>query len=144
MNKDVKEKWLAALPEFEQAQGQLGVAGTNRRCCLGVLCEVAVREGIIPPPTETGTSVVYGAEEDYGGSELVLPSQVMAWAGIDEASPLVYVVDPDSPDGTREVDITYLNDGEEEDYVNEEEDDVKWRIEPQSFEQIAVVIREQL
>lgn len=45
MNRDLKAKWIAALRsgEYRQVHGELrsGSGGTERFCCLGVLCEVA-------------------------------------------------------------------------------------------------------
>lgn len=46
-NKERLRLWAAALRsgEWERCEGQLGIARTPRRCCLGVACEVAVRHG---------------------------------------------------------------------------------------------------
>lgn len=48
---DVKNQWLAALRsgEYEQGKGVLrrvGTSGNKEYCCLGVLCELAVRSGV--------------------------------------------------------------------------------------------------
>lgn len=42
MNKELKDKWVAALRGNDYVQGQGALrTGDNRYCCLGVLCELA-------------------------------------------------------------------------------------------------------
>ncbi len=47
MNKEIKEKWIAALRsnEYKQGHNRLRRFG-EEYCCLGVLCDLAVKEGI--------------------------------------------------------------------------------------------------
>lgn len=40
MNKDIKDKWVAALRSGNYQQGQGSLRTENRYCCLGVLCEI--------------------------------------------------------------------------------------------------------
>ena len=52
MKREIAEKWTAALRsgEYEQGQGQLhkrNIEFPDCFCCLGVLCELAVEEGVI-------------------------------------------------------------------------------------------------
>jgi hypothetical protein len=52
MNKRVKKLWLKALRSGKYKQGRLQLCrlnndGSKRHCCLGVLEEVAVEQGII-------------------------------------------------------------------------------------------------
>ncbi len=64
---DPVELWIAALEsgEYKQAQGRLR---TNEGyCCLGVLCDVAKRQGVIR---------AYSAGGDY------LPQSVKRWVGL--------------------------------------------------------------
>lgn len=104
MNADVKAKWLAALRsgEYEQAQGYLGRTVTNENgeqvmgyCCLGVLCQVAVAEGVILPPETIGDE--RGDMLAYGSDEVDLPVAVQQWAGLDNADPGVR-----TPEGARD------------------------------------------
>lgn len=109
MNPDVKEKWLNLLrsEEYEQGNGQLGYDppdGTPaRRCCLGVLCEVAVREGVIEKTVIRG-DVIYGVNlatgssddtagsvpsENWESAKFYLPKAVREWAGLDHYSPTI-------------------------------------------------------
>jgi hypothetical protein len=98
MNPDVKAKWLAALRSgrFKQATGalrrNLTVDGRNlpvdyAYCCLGVLCEIAVKEGVIPPADPEGF---------YDEESMTLPIRVREWAGINGYNPSIpYRRDPD-------------------------------------------------
>lgn len=65
-----REAWVAALRsgEFDQISDQLA-DGRNGFCCLGVACELATRDGVIPT---------------YDGHELFLPSAVQNWLGLTE------------------------------------------------------------
>ncbi len=83
MNQAVKEKWLAALEsgEYTHGKGQLVIpnyddegysTGNLDHCCLGVLCELAIQEGIIDRIPET-------TESDFRAG-LYLPEAVEDWA----------------------------------------------------------------
>lgn len=100
MNPDVGARWLAALRsgEYRQARSRLGLIEADGRpshCCLGVLCELAVADGVISfrdtgPPD--GVRVrAYGSSE----AESLLPDEVVSWAGLADRSPLVTVTDVD-------------------------------------------------
>jgi hypothetical protein len=87
MNPDVKQLWLTALESGEFAQGFCNLAyvdasGVTRRCCLGVLCELAVRAGIIPTPT-LNDDLSHGRRLlSYDGPTKFLPVAVVRWAGL--------------------------------------------------------------
>lgn len=77
MNKEIATRWTAALRSGRYEQGRGLLSANGKFCCLGVLCEIAVDDGIITK--EEGDDYV-----DYGpeGDGLVLPSIVMKWAGM--------------------------------------------------------------
>lgn len=77
MKQEIAEKWAEALEsgEFKQGRNSLG-KGYGSYCCLGVLCEIAVGDGIIPPP------VVIDGEKVYVGENATLPNEVKDWAGM--------------------------------------------------------------
>lgn len=87
MNPQVKEMWIKALQtgQYAQATGKLHAIedGQAGFCCLGVLCDLAVREGVINPPkvddTHYDTIMYYGQEEAHE----LLPYEVMTWAELD-------------------------------------------------------------
>jgi hypothetical protein len=94
MNKKVKTKWLTALrtgqvngKPIQQTRHALRNPnesnGTKNLCCLGVLCEIAVSEGVIKRDKRKSqggdTQFYYGRCSD----DTELPLEVMAWAGMD-------------------------------------------------------------
>jgi hypothetical protein len=89
MYKRIKKMWTDALRSGEFEQGTNNLADTERKkfCCLGVLCELAVREGVIPAPHIRNNM---GKEYmTYGLDSYTLPSEVMLWAGLKEANPTI-------------------------------------------------------
>lgn len=81
---EVIEKWVKALEsgDFEQGRGTLrNIDG--HYCCLGVLCEIAVAEGVIGQPKLAGRDYTFGTS----GESAALPYEVMDWAGLEYADP---------------------------------------------------------
>lgn len=98
MNPVVKDKWIERLEsdEIPQTFGALQrvedlYEGPNKDeldapkgfCCLGVLCEIAVEEGIIPAPDLTPAGYREDFAVAYEGAVSYLPLVVAEWAGID-------------------------------------------------------------
>lgn len=132
LNPEVKEKWLTALRsgDFEQGKDALknkSYTGTPQHCCLGVLCEIAVQEGVIPPPTQTESDGwFYGVDGDESWSGL--PHVVAQWAGLGDPASDMWVDSPREDDAERKErnSLSGLNDY------------------GYTFEQIADLIEEQL
>lgn len=83
MNQDVKAQWLTALRsgQYHQGRGYLNHAG--KYCCLGVLCELAVRAGVIRKmKTDDESTIAYGHEENEG----LPPREVAEWSGLSQFS----------------------------------------------------------
>ena len=78
MKKEIAEKWVAALRsgEYKQYTSFLADAARTQHCCLGVLCELAIKDGmgIEASCDDTRTYTRFDGE----GSRL--PKYVMAWA----------------------------------------------------------------
>ena len=76
MKEKIKQQWLKELRsgEWKHGHGRL-MNDKDEACCLGVLCDIAVREGIIKPweRTNDGWQVAYHT--------LLLPRAVIQWAG---------------------------------------------------------------
>lgn len=76
MNKRIKRLWLKALRggKFKQGEGQLCVEEDDRlrHCCLGVLEEIAVQNGVI---------------ERYDRYDGALDNTTRKWAGLDSDDP---------------------------------------------------------
>jgi hypothetical protein len=83
----VRKLWVEALEsgEYRQETGQLAKhyspsKGGTSYCCLGVLCELAVKHGIIPAPSkEAGVYV-------YADNHLLVPDEVKDWVGLSDTS----------------------------------------------------------
>jgi len=86
MKAEIRDAWADALEsgEYEQGIGSLTsvVNGKEQHCCLGVLCQLAVKAGVIPEPegSPTGARLLYGKE----GENSFLPLEVQEWAGAEE------------------------------------------------------------
>lgn len=83
MKEEIKEKWVAALRsgDYQQGTGYLHRTdgGQDQYCCLGVLCELAIADGI---PVDVH-KVPTGGYYQYGGKDSFLPREVIAWAGME-------------------------------------------------------------
>lgn len=97
MKADIKAQWVKDLRsgDFQQGRSVLrrdnGEGGKDQFCCLGVLCEQAVKAGVIPAPELHGSTYRYLDDElDFAmkitgesfGQECVLPRKVAEWAGL--------------------------------------------------------------
>lgn len=94
MNPEIKQKWITALRSggYLQGKGGLRIKGwpiskTEKFCCLGVLCEIAVKAGVIPAPVNDASLSFY----KYGGEQIAstLPAEVIAWAGLPSGNPIL-------------------------------------------------------
>jgi hypothetical protein len=101
MKRKIKKLWLEALRsgEFQQNTGKLTNADRTKHCCLGVLCELGVREGIIPEPHKESDSFgvknwAYGenlyATSRTRGEVFTLPLEIREWADLEDMNPFVY------------------------------------------------------
>lgn len=84
MNKEIKAKWLTALRggKYKQGSGFLRISQDgveDRFCCLGVLCDLAVKAGVTAVLNEN-YETSYG--RNYDTSTAVLPFHVQEWAGL--------------------------------------------------------------
>jgi hypothetical protein len=79
MNTEIAEKWATSLESGKYTQGIGALQQNNKHCCLGVLCELAVTEGIIQPPTLDIDGIYrYGSCQTW--STETLPDEVIEWA----------------------------------------------------------------
>jgi hypothetical protein len=89
MNPDIKAEWLAALRSGKYTQGRSRLRtqfdNTESFCCLGVLCDVAAKDG--PGQWAKGGSYYL---TDGSHSDTSLPLGVSKWAGLnDDNDPVV-------------------------------------------------------
>lgn len=132
MNTDVKALWLTALRSkqittkagvtrsFKQGYGKLSRVhddGSDGLCCLGVLTELAVDAGVLPPGDlrDTGTydGCYYEYDNGYGiNTEVnVLPPAVMTWAELTDSNPAIEC--REAPNGEDVTCLASLNDAGE-------------------------------
>lgn len=83
MKREIADKWIEALTsgEFTQGRGSLCLNGCH--CALGVLCELAARDGVC---SITTASVPRGEVREYAGSQCHLPPEVREWAGMNSSN----------------------------------------------------------
>lgn len=120
MNKEVKNIWTKELRSGQRNQGVLALGyvedGKDKFCCLGVLCEIAAKEGIIVKKTK---------KEGYAYDDCLtaLPEAVQKWAELGQFTHIKLK----EGEAIKYVDITHIND-----------------VLGYSFEKIADLIEEQL
>lgn len=118
MHPEIKAQWTAALRSGEYQQGNGSLSKNGKYCCLGVLCDLAVKAGIIKPAEKWDE-----AEADEYGSTAetyYLPEAVMDWSGVDynpnvdqDKLPegIKWQHDPASKDDCAGASLANLNDG---------------------------------
>ena len=82
MNPQIKQKWVDALRscEYQQTQGRL--RKEDGFCCLGVLCDLYIKENNVEWEIEDD---IYRYEKHF----TVLPPSVVGWAGVEDSNPYV-------------------------------------------------------
>lgn len=73
-------KWADALESGEYEQGSHALRYGNRHCCLGVACELAIRDGV---PVEVGRYSMNDDLHTYDGESGGLPERVQEWLGVE-------------------------------------------------------------
>lgn len=98
VNQENMRLFIAALRSGEFRQGLSTLASKKaedehwKYCCLGVACEVAIRNGVVVEVREEGITYNFKVERYcriYEGTSTVLPPSVREWLGLtaDEADP---------------------------------------------------------
>lgn len=87
MKLDIAEQWTAALRSGDYTQTKSYLNKDNTFCCLGVLCDLAEKAGIVKKTSEGCDEgccpVLYTAVDDDGdSSSYALPLAVREWSGI--------------------------------------------------------------
>ena len=84
MNQEVKAQWVAALRSGAYEQGRSHLRSTEDKfCCLGVLCDVAVEQGLATwQPSMLNPDAFYVAGKGTDRSPALLPVVVQQWAGL--------------------------------------------------------------
>lgn len=74
MNPEIKQEWIEALRSGDYKQTQEALKDQNGYCCLGVLCDIAVNQGIV----QWGEPDVMGCHPIDGEFDH-LPEKVVDW-----------------------------------------------------------------
>lgn len=93
----VMQLWVDALEsgEYPQTQGTLHRTKSSEAlpaafCCLGVLCEVAIQDGVPVDREQMEFRTRYSStENDWDSDTAELPEVVYSWAGFDRGSPTI-------------------------------------------------------
>lgn len=81
---EIKREWIDALLSDEYPQATGALRSNVGFCCLGVLCDIAIKHGVVNPWKPTGNHL-YAIEVD-GVDVLEIglpPAAVMEWAGLE-------------------------------------------------------------
>jgi len=85
MKKNIAEKWVKALRSGNYNQGYEYLCHKGNYCCLGVLCELYVKDTGDSSFRTEGSDSGWNADYSFFGEEHeILPAQVIDWAGIRE------------------------------------------------------------
>jgi hypothetical protein len=99
MNKDLKEKWVAALRSGKYKQGKRNLRRGDYYCCLGILCD------IIDPTQwrlfDENTKYAYGNNH----STALLPTTTLIKTDIYSINPTVHL-----PGESEDITLAKLND----------------------------------
>jgi hypothetical protein len=85
MRDDIKERWVAKLRSGDYLQTKNVLQNEEGYCCLGVLCEIAVEDGIAENDFYDGrrcynTTKSISGDEETGYS--TLPQGLLYWAAL--------------------------------------------------------------
>lgn len=128
MDAEIKKRWVEALRsgEYSQGKGALRAQSADSYCCLGVLCDLAVKDGAagwVPYDQHSYLAVYHPSQDEVYTTlsrqdYLVLPQAIADWAGLRGVSPEISTDAVDDErltdidwDGTDFVGLTNLNDG---------------------------------
>ena len=97
MKKEIADKWVAALRsgDYKQTKGKLANVDRTEHCCLGVLCEMAIKDGVdvemdvrhIEAESADEVDVFYTEFDKETGHP---PDSVRRWAGMGSPSGRLY------------------------------------------------------
>jgi hypothetical protein len=86
MNPEVKAKWLKALRSGEYKQGRQRLRKDNRFCCLGVLCDIYIKD-TQRGKWENDTFIDVDGARERG----ILTNGVVEWSGLENGNPTLTV-----------------------------------------------------
>ena len=94
MNERIKQKWIKRLRSDKYEQGEGKLKSNDKYCCLGVLCEIAVEEGIAEWREYNNKNYIISSI-DTNISDTSLTRQLRGWAGIEVDDGLMLIAHND-------------------------------------------------
>lgn len=82
MNQDIKKRWVEALRSGKYKQGKERLKSEQGFCCLGVLCDLAVHDGVGQWNGQCFTT-------DDKSVEYMPPQKIKDWSGLRMGVPLM-------------------------------------------------------
>ena len=85
MKREIADKWVAALrsDEYTQTRETLACDARTKHCCLGVLCELAIKDGVEMDVVEIeAEELVARTYTMFAGEAGGLPESVQQWADV--------------------------------------------------------------
>lgn len=92
MKPEIKARWVAALRSGKYQQGLGYLSRNGCFCCLGVLCDLAAKDGVCKWDASKIAGRLFIDESD-----VALPQVVREWAGVLSANPRLIYDDIDIP-----------------------------------------------
>jgi hypothetical protein len=83
MNPQIKQKWVDALRSGDYKQGQDHLRTNSGFCCLGVLCDLYIKENQL----EWEPSTHYKNFYVFQDMATILPLSVVEWSGVEGCNP---------------------------------------------------------
>lgn len=77
MKKAIADKWIKALKSGKYKQGVYALKSEDNYCCLGVLCDIAIKED--PSLGRWQSGAFFTKDNAFIGG---LPPAVMRWSGV--------------------------------------------------------------
>lgn len=99
MKEEIKKKWVEKLRDGSYKQGQKKLCTVEKGkdtkyCCLGVLTDLAVKEGVIMwngyLEKDENSVCRYVQDIKYGATSGVIPRKVVYWSGLKDENPLLF------------------------------------------------------
>jgi hypothetical protein len=86
MNPQIKQKWVSALRSGDYQQTQQVLHNKNGFCCLGVLCDLYIKENQLEwEPNHLNNGNYYNFQDE----NVYLPHSVVEWSGIGDDDPTI-------------------------------------------------------
>lgn len=110
MDPEIRARWTAALRSGDYQQGHSDLRKGDEFCCLGVLCDLAVKAGLPVTVTEPPAVIEIPGPWEYDGAEDYLPESVWRWAGLSSYNPVVRAEGIEGIAGPSQESLALLND----------------------------------